>query len=308
MGSSFTIHQFSAPNFVLDYQCDLLDPCHQQIRQRLGPNVAAFPDIGKNQVSNEMQECISNANLVLVAEFQKIRIIYWAMFPALILCAIVTMALVISIGPTVYSLIVMGMTAITVLCWILSGRKLQLISEKWRGFVLAALRPKLQDWKTNYPAFTFTIIYPRREEAFSYRSCNVQRGWATGWGGCKRRGQPSLIAIWLYLRITQGPFYQSPGHESVFATTGQQNTQVVIQQPVQPQTVMVQGADGQMVAAHHAMINGQQVLVVNQPPPQQYIQQPQYVQQPQQTEQADNQQQKQTNNGEQEYVQQPGTL
>jgi hypothetical protein len=293
--------QLSATNYVLDYQCNLLNPYRNQLFQRLGPNAGAFPQQGKGQLLNDMQQCISGANPALVAEYRKLQYYLYGciggVFLAFILMFVFVTSAIIEVGLAIF-FVAIGL-AIVGICIV--SRKIQVVGEQWRGQVMAALQPKLQQWKSQYPAFTFTLIYPVEV-------------WRRG-----RKGRRRRVAIWVYMRITQG-LCQTGYNEPIFASSGQaptqvqQTTTVVIQQ--QPQTqgqmVMVQGPDGKMVQAQQQMINGQQVLVVQQPPPpgqQQYQQpqQPQYAPQQQQYQQPQQQPQQyqQPQQQPQQYAQQP---
>eukprot|EP00486_Rosalina_sp_Unknown_P009818 CAMPEP_0201596722 /NCGR_PEP_ID=MMETSP0190_2-20130828/193352_1 /ASSEMBLY_ACC=CAM_ASM_000263 /TAXON_ID=37353 /ORGANISM="Rosalina sp." /LENGTH=142 /DNA_ID=CAMNT_0048057247 /DNA_START=444 /DNA_END=872 /DNA_ORIENTATION=+ len=129
-------------------------------------------------------------------------------------------------------------------------------------------------WAGMYPAFTFTVIYPVEV----WRRSGKVEVWRRS--GKNRR----LVAIWCYVRVTQGPC--STGHnEPIYATTTNSNIQQpMVQQVViqQPQPMMVQTANGQYVQGQPAMMNGQQVVVVHQPnaqPPQGYGMQQQQPQQ-----------------------------
>ena len=75
-------------------------------------------------------------------------------------------------------------------CWFPTvGQKEKAVDMRWREQVLTKLQSKLAVWKTNYPAFTFSVIYPVEERRHTY-------------GG---ESTPTLVAIWCYVRVTQGP-------------------------------------------------------------------------------------------------------
>jgi len=287
MGTGNSQPQFSASTYVLDYSVNLLHPDrYGQIMQRNGPNLAAMPEQGRAQVINDMNACLTSGDPLLIQRYARSRQYQMLAFALFFLGPIVLMIAVISSesGAAVPFMIIAFIAGFIILCRV--GTQMRALGEQWRTGVVSKLREKLGVWGTMYPALTFSIIYPVE---IWRRSRNGRR----------------LVAVWCYVRVTQGPCVQ--GHnEPIFATTTQQMVQqpqqmVVVQQPqqVQAQTMMVQGAQGQpmMVQGVPQVINGQQVIVVQQPPQQQAMvqqqMQPQYGQPVQMVMQQQMQQQQQ---------------
>eukprot|EP01083_Nonionella_stella_P231245 816717_1 len=273
MGMTPSNPQFDAVNYVLDYSINLLHPDqYGMIMERLGPNVNNFPAQGKNQVLSDFNECLSTANPQLVSEYHRLRQVMWGAVALFIIGFILFFVFMsaftqgISIG--IFLLIALWIGGIVAFCVI--GTKQRALAQQWRNDILSKLQQKMAIWKAMYPSFTFTIIYP------------VEVWRRRGSRGNRRR---RLVAIWAYVRVTQGPC-QTGYNEPVFATTTNQISAAPIQQQVvmQPQPQMV-NVNGQMVQGTPAIINGQQVIVVQQPP--QQVQQQQVIyQQPIQQQQV----------------------
>merc|ERR1712228_456192 len=140
---------------------------------------------------------------------------------------------------------------IGIVLYCIIASKQRKISQQWQLEMVTALNQKMQMWKTQYPMFTFSILWPVNE----YRR--------------NRRSNSRLIAVWCMVRITQGPCTTT--YETIYATTG--NAQSAAAQPIQ---------------VVPAMVNGQQVILVQQQAP---IQQPVVQQQQPQYNQVQQQQQ-----------------
>jgi len=273
MGVGYSNPQFTATNYVLDYSINLLHPDrYGQVMQRLGPNINNFPGEGRNKVLSDFNESLQSANPALAAEYAKYRTYTWIMF-VLIIIGVLSFVLVPSMIGGDSSGYILGwiiclaafIGGIVGICVV--SVKTQAIARQWRTEIIENLQPKMATWAAMYPQFTFTIIWP----------VEVWRR-----SGGKNRSR-RLVAIWCYVRVTQGPC-TTGFNEPIYATTtsSPQTVQPVVHQQVQqqPQSVMIQGPNGQMVEGTPAIVNGQNVVLVQQPPPNQGgLQQPVYQQQ-----------------------------
>lgn len=197
MGVGVSNPQFTATNYVLDYSINLLHPDrYGQIMQRLGPNVNAFPAQAKNQVLSDFNECLTSANPAIVSEYSKYRNISYG---AIALFIIGFVAFIVLIGADsdsssfAWTIMVFFFIGGAIAMCVVNQKQRQL-AEQWRAEIIGALQNKMANWSALYPAFTFTIIWP--VEVWR-RSHSRRNG--------RRRRRKRLVAIWCYVRVTQGP-------------------------------------------------------------------------------------------------------
>ena len=198
MGTVPSNPQFQATNYVLDFSINLLYPnAMGQVMERIGPNIGSFPQQGKNQVLIDFNQCLNTANPQFIVDYNKSRswsclfiIITFIGFPA----GIVTLMLFSRIMgiAVIVAAVIFGFGGLLVM-----GGKQREISRRWREEVLVKLHNKLSIWQGMYPAFTFTIIYP----------VEVWR---------RRNKKRRLVAIWCYVRVTQGPCQTGIGYNQYF--------------------------------------------------------------------------------------------
>ena len=156
----------------------------------------SFPDQGKNQVLADFNECLQNANPSLVAEYIKYRNYSYASIGLFIIGFVIfgIIAASASGGYTyAWAILIVFFISGAIGMFMINARA-QGIASEWRADIIGQLQTKMANWGSLYPAFTFTIIYP----------VEVWRRSTTRRNG-RRRSSRKLVAIWCYVRVTQGP-------------------------------------------------------------------------------------------------------
>merc|ERR1712228_77732 len=137
-------------------------------------------------------------------------------------------------------------------CCSYSGAKRS--ADMWRDNIIKKINDQMTDWQSQWPQFSMTLIYP----LFTTRRGNKGRQRVVDIRGIVRvsKGAAQFVNMPIQnVPIYQQQYVQQPVHSEMVALNMQQ-----------PQ-VMIQNANGQqmMVQGQKAIVNGREVLLVQQP-------------------------------------------
>eukprot|EP01084_Bolivina_argentea_P022750 42303_1 len=276
MGVGYSKQEFQQPNLIMDFEFGIFKPnAKPRVFTKRGPIANQMhPDIA-DEIFLTIENIIRHGDPYNASLYTKY---YWSLCCCMIftLPCWMLLPLVIVYGSLMfvtieyfneyrsYSYLAIGaiviLTIIQCYCYCCSAKGINKASVNWRNNIIQKINEKTQDWQAQWPNFSMTIIYPL-----------ITRG---------RKGK--TINIRGIIRVTQGapqvlnnaPLYsqyiqqQQPIAQSELVALNPAHQRIAT-------PVLLQGANGQqmVVQGQKAIINGREVLVVQQPA-QQPAQQP----------------------------------
>merc|ERR1712083_1022323 len=124
-------------------------------------------------------------------------------------------------------------------------------AEMWRNNIVNKLNYESQEWQSQWPQYSMTLIYP-----------------LITYGRRRKNRSRAVVDIRAILRVTKGAtqFGNLPIYQPQYVQQQPVQSEMVALNVQQPQ-VMIKGADGQhmMVQGKTAIVNGREVLLVEQP-------------------------------------------
>eukprot|EP01083_Nonionella_stella_P023092 63836_1 len=269
MGVGYSQNNFQQPNLIMDFEFSLFKPnATARVSISRGPQSNTMPSDIADEIYFAIQHCITDGDKYNASLYTKyywslcccccIAMPFWVLLPIAIVYGILlfhALDYIQEYGVLSY-LAIAGFIVILFLgcyCYCCSAKGVNKAALEWRNNIIQLINQRTQQWQTQWPQFTMTIIYPLITTGRKGRTVNI-------------RG---------IVRVTQGtpqvvdnmPLYSQYIQQPVYAQNAQAASElVVLNQPLQ-RAVLIQDQNGQrmMVQGKKAIVNGREVLLVERP-------------------------------------------
>jgi len=273
--------EIQSPNLITDFEFHLFHPNGRgTVTTKAGPQSNLMQQVQSDEINLGIQTIIKHGDTYNASLHRKYSCLYCCCTIPFIVCIILfpfsivyfisflhsnTISIAGSSYSSMafYSLIVVIIIILIIVCYCYccsySGAKKA--GDMWRDNIIQKINDQMQDWQSQWPQMAMTLIYP----IFSYRRTNKGRQRVVDIRGIVRVSKGAVQFV--NMPIQNVPIYQQyvqqPLHSEMVALN--------VQQP----QVMIQNANGHkmMVQGQKAIVNGREVLLVQQPLQQHHQQQ-----------------------------------